>query len=526
MAIQSRWNEAEAEKQRLFVEARRNAAMTQLSGGADLAPMGMSQDVPHEPPPEYSPRHSEHPKVVVDPPAESISDNDTTYPREKVSRAREESGGPHQSESQGTEQPLATPLDELPGAVSPVSPLSHTRQSSEPPSSPSVGLGINGGNASSSVPDVNNATSPTSPRQLPRPLSDKEQMKRYYEAQDKIARAQAVPPPFHNDDDNNGPPPGGESSDSSMKPLSDKEAMRRFYEAQDQMNQAQAGSSNRTPDRGEGSSSSGRGTSLVGSCRPAALDLSPRFMTATEEKEMMKRRYEQATRQVSDHHQARRSDSGWSDSGHGHGGSSSATPTRQEFGIGETPGSGSSQGHSRWASVTEEKDAMRRRYEEAVNAMSQTGMAGESSSGVSRSGDTAHPDHGYSDSSSSHAPPPIPARPNDEYKTLLSPDMPQGMPGMPVGNPYYGGPMMSPPFGMPMVPPFGPPMSPPMGSMFGMPMGMGMMPPNNPYAYGMPPGQMPQGYHHMQAPYQGQYQSQQMDERQEGDDRQYRQDGL
>jgi hypothetical protein len=525
MSSQNRWNAAEAEKQRLYAEARRNAAMTQLSGGADLEPMGLSQDVPHEPPPEYSPRQSGHPQVVVDPPAESSSDHDTTYPREKVPIAREGSGDSHESDTR-TEQPLATPLAEMPGDLTRAASLSPTRESAEPPSSPFVGLGINGEGTSSSMPGVNDATSPTTSRHLPRPLSDKEQMKRYYEAQDKIARAQAVPPPFNNNRDANHTSFGAESSSSSMKPLSDKEAMRRFYEAQDQMNQAQAGSSSRTADRGEGSSSSGRGASSMGSSRPAPLDLSPRFMTAAEEKEMMKRRYEQATRQVSDHHQARRSDSGWSDSGHGHGGSSSATPTRPEFGVSEAPRSGSSQGHSRWASATEEKDAMRRRYEEAVNAMSQTGMGEGSSSGASRSGEInpahVHPSYSGTSSSQTTPPPDLPQRPNAEYKTLLSPDLPQGMPGM---APYYGGPMMNPPFGMPMIPPFGPPMSPSMGMgpMFGMPMGMGMMPPNNPYAYGMPPGQMPQGYP-AQTPYQGQYQPQHVDDRQEESERQYRQD--
>ena len=493
--------------------------MTQLSGGADLEPMGMAQDVPHEPPPEYSPRQSGHPRVVVDPPAELDHEGDTSYPREKMPIARQDETDSQQVRNQAVDQPLATPLEEIPGTLSRASPLATSRQAvSDPPSNAFVGLGINGDVPSIPVPDALVATSPSSSRHLPQPLSDKEQMKRYYAAQDRIAQSQAMPPAFYQAQDDPGRPSQAESSGSSMKPLSDKEAMRRFYEAQDRMSQAQAGSSSRMPDQAEGSSSA----SHAGSSKPAPFDPSPRFMSASEEKDTMKRRYEQATRQVSNHHQSKRSDSGWSESGHGHGSSNSATPTRAEFGAAEISGSGSSQGHSRWASATEEKDIMRRRYEEAVNAMGQSSLA-EGSGSATRAGSSSQHEQSYASASDNlHAPPPIPARPNDEYKTLLSPDLSPGMPGMPGGSPYmYGGPMMGPPFGMPMIPPFGAPMSPTMGSMFGMPaMGMAPMPLNNSYAYGMP-GPMPQGYH-AQPPFSGQYQMQPMDEQREGNDGPYR----
>lgn len=566
---QTRWNAAEAEKQRLYAEARRNAALTQLSGGADLEPIGMADhgDVPHEPPPEYSPRQSGFPQVVVDPPVDSAPASESSYPQEKTGLVQEASGESRTDQDRAVEQPLATPLDEIPGTLSRVSPTSSAKALTQ---GAFVGLGINGDGLAAAQSQANNDAEPSSSRQLPRPLTDKEQMKRYYEAQERIAQAQTestafgedtgdVPPPaagssrspmqplsdkeamrrfyeaqdqsararaqsasFGEDRNDNSPAAG--PSGSSGQPLSDKEAMRRFYAAQDQMNPAQAGSSSQAIDQGQGSSSGG-----VGSVKFASSDSGPRFMTATEEKDMMKRRYERATRQVSDHHQARQGDSSWSESGHGHGlgqaGSSNVMPTGAEFGNAENGGSGSSQGHSRWASATDEKDTMRRRYEDAVNAMGQTSMAeGSSSASYADSHKQPERSHPNSGSSSSHAPPPIPARPNDEYKALLSPDMP----GMPGGSPYmYGGPMMSPPFGMPMAPPFGPPMSPTMGSMgmFGMPpMGMGMLPPNNPFAYGMP-GPMLQGWN-PQVAYPGQYQAGPADYNSngEGNDRQYRQD--
>lgn len=52
---QARWAAAESEKQRLYIEARRRAALTQLAGGGELASMGLDE-TPQEEPPSYSPR--------------------------------------------------------------------------------------------------------------------------------------------------------------------------------------------------------------------------------------------------------------------------------------------------------------------------------------------------------------------------------------------------------------------------------------------------------------------------------------
>ena len=477
-----RWDPSEMEKQRLYTEARRNAALTQLSGGADLEPMGMSNDVPHEPPPEYSPQTAAQPKFVVDPPSD--------YPKEKV--------GFNPEPSSASSPVVLAPATELSATIAPISPVTP---------------GKTAGNDFASRMERNesimpespwtaNADSSTRPRQSIQPLSDKEQMKRYYEAQAHIAQ-NAAPPELV--EPARAPPAVAiKPTRSSHQPISDKEAMRRFYEAQDQMAQAealhQAGSSsqmrNYENDRTPGASRSS----------PAPLDIAPRFMSATEEKDTMKRRYEQATRQVSEHHTRR------DDSDNGHAASSDVTPARAEFGHTSALGSGSSHGHSQWPTAEDEKVAMKRRYDDAVKAMGQTSMNPGSPgpleaspkeagpAGMSRWQDGAEelPHSRVNDFTT--PPPPLPARPNEEYKKLLSPDLMQGMPLMPMASPYlYGNPMMNSSFGVPISPTFGGQQYPvPMAPMFGMPMGTMPNLPMNPYAYNMPPGQ---------ASYSGAYQS-------------------
>jgi hypothetical protein len=232
----------------------------------------------------------------------------------------------------------------------------------------------------------------------------------------------------------------------------------------------------------------------------------------------MKRRYEQATRQVSDHHTRR------DDSENGHAVSSNVTPTRAEFSHASALGSGSSQGHSQWPSAEDEKVDMKRRYDDAVRAMGQISMNPGSQVPVEASSKEADPagpsqwQDGRGEFLQSRVddfatpPPPLPARPNEEYKKLLSPDLMQGMPLMPMANPYlYGNPMMNPnsPFGVPISPTYGGQQYPsPMAPMFGMGMGMMANLPMNPYAYNVPPGQ---------ASYSGAYQSPTISEHPQGE---------
>lgn len=488
-----RWDPSEMEKQRLYTEARRNAALTQLSGGADLEPMGMSDDVPHEPPPEYSPQSAAQLRFVVDPP--------TDFPKEKAGFRPEMSSASSPAVS-------APPADELSAVGEPASPLSRDHPAGHDSTR-------SDGRNESIMPESfgnSNAGPSTKPRQSIQPLSDKDQMKRYYEAQARIAQNSG--PPELKEAAQVPPPVAAKPSQGSHQPISDKEAMRRFYEAQDQMAPAQAllqaGSGSQTKNHTEHGNPGGSISS------PAPLEIAPRFMSATEEKDVMKRRYEQASRQVSDHHTRR------GESENDHAVSSDVTSTRADYSPAPALGSGSSQGHSQWPSAEDEKEAMKRRYDDAVRAMGQTSMdpgfpgpvdASSMEAGPAGPSQWQNEQEGLPQSQlndfTAH-PPPLPARPNEEYKKLLSPDLMQGMPLMPMANPYlYGNHMMSPPFGMPISPTYGGQQYPvPMAPMFGM--GKGMMPnlPANPYVYNMPPGQ---------ASYSGAYQSPTISEHPQGE---------
>jgi hypothetical protein len=478
-----RWSAAEAEKQRLYVDARRNAALTQLSGGADLVPMGLAGEVPLEPPPQYSPREQTKAAIVVAPPSTVSSDQEESQLDNSAENDQPEDDG---SSPNGSVPPVENRSTlEVPSTSRTKSPLPTPLESpSERVPSP-VGLGIHVAGPPS--------PGPSSVRQTIKPLSDKEQMKRYYEAQERIEQNQ-VASGSSSQDHAQSSRQGG-STRQTIQPLSDKEQMRRFYEAQDRMNEAKGRAGSQGHDEAEY-----EGSGRQQNATPSS-SMEPRFMTANEEKNMMKKRYEQATRQVSDHH--------YIHSDHGEGSSSSdVTPTRSTFSIPHASGSGSSHDHGRYMSAEEEKDQMKRRYEDAVQAMATTGMGSAGPSGSQQSltnGSMSQRGSSHDRMDNGAAPPPIPTRPNDEYKNLLSPGIHQSPMGM--GNPYfYGNPMLNPGFPMPTNPQMSPPMGSmygmgmpmaPMGSMpMGMPMGMGMgmgiMPPQmtglSPYAYGMPAG--------------------------------------
>lgn len=284
---------------------------------------------------------------------------------------------------------------------------------------------------------------------LPSTLSEKEQMKRYYEARDRVDRAtQQQSSPTLNDAEPSSstalaPPIAGPSqtklptgSPGSTAPgaMSEKEQMRRYYEAQDRVNRA-----SRTPatsSLGHGNPSPSPPASPIpgpSTLVPPPPQAGPSGLT---EKEQMKRYYE-----AMDRVRTATGGAGASSSG------SAAPPVASGSGSGPSAGSGAGPssappiGSPAWLSAEDEKEQMRKRYESATQAVSRRThgqRASQSSPPPPTASTSAHgspiksqvggsPTAAYSYASKppmpedDGPPPPLPARPPQEYVRLLSP---------------------------------------------------------------------------------------------------------
>lgn len=578
-----RWQpQVDSEKQRLYVEARRNAAMTQLSGGADLDSMGLAEEVvPAEPPPEYSPKPTRvsqllatPPAVIVDPPA-SGSGNTSNGSRNRSGTVTNLPYLNDPAQTDGSQHGTASPSGSGSGS------LAHERTSTR---IPSIGLGIS--NASDQAVRPSSAVGNGDRHQsVNLPVGDDEQRNTHQPAaRDRDASPAPLPSPSpRQPTPSSSSGPAANAAAASIQPLSDKEAMKRFYAAQASMANAQssdkaggsgsvllnnqesgasgapgfmsaarekdlmkqryeqatrqvsnhyspspiAGPSGSSEEAGPDNDEEGPAASLAAGLSSASRagdssDREPKeasrldFKSAAEEKEMMKRRYEQAARQVSDHY-VQSPQVGQAPSDSGEGGSSNNTPTRTDHGTGtghtvsstaSNHGSSSS-GHVKspaFPSAEEEKEAMRRRYESAVQGVARMnmGQVTEESSEASSSSNSQRalpPSNTEAvPASGPIAPPPVPARPKDDYAALLNVNYVPSPPPMPMPHPYfYGQPMMNPVFPMPpmnmqMPPGFSPPINMSSPPMFGMPIispspvGSPVSPhqPMGPYLFGMP----------------------------------------
>jgi len=191
-------------------------------------------------------------------------------------------------------------------------------------------------------------------RQLPPSgaIDEKAQMKRYYEALDKVNNAAGgsgsgvgsnsyadQPPPLES-----ASPPASSKATAYLSAAEEKEQMkRRFEEASSRVNQVQ-GSGPRVEEPNASGSSA----------RAPVPNASSQYMSAEEEKEQMKKRYEAATAAV--------------------GGSPSLDRSAPN---GNAQGSGSGSGAAQpsnpvpkpYLSAAEEKEQMRRRFEDATAAV-------------------------------------------------------------------------------------------------------------------------------------------------------------
>lgn len=271
-ADQSRWVAAESEKQRLYVDARRRAALTQLAGGGELASMGLNE-LPQEEPPSYSPRD----------PASA-----------------------HQQSTSSASVVVTSPTTDR---------LSASR-----------------GSVFSTAPPPMTSEHAEGIRQI-------EQDRAFYDSQ----------PAFNS---NALGFRGAQSHDFLVSSTDEKERMRMLFEQRDQ----QQGISSRHSASSLGHTS-GNSSCMAAPPTTAHGTRSAEFISAETEKDIMRKRYEAATRAVSG----------------GHAGSASSRSSFQDHSPRESSMSShdhSQSDHFAYQTAQQEKDQMRNRYEEAVHATS------------------------------------------------------------------------------------------------------------------------------------------------------------
>jgi hypothetical protein len=453
----SAWPSAEQEKLRLYNQARNRAAASQQADGASLDRLGMD-DIPAAPPPEYAPPRPIKPAgEAYTPPARPVSeffstpgsdrDRSTspgvgssdrppppkkpTVPEVYLSAAEEKEQqrqryeAAHRRVTSGAGSSLG---HESPQASASASASASRSAAASPAPGQSPQRSSNGTVPNGNVPDApvpyeaifpsgsssSRAAAATRAPVTPA-MDEKEQMRRYYEARDRVDRTQreqgssiqgsapelasplaspALAPPATSSTTTNAVGSGSRSGPSGsagtpkpangayMSAAEEKETMRkRFEEASARVAHAQRlgspapldspviprSSTPSSPAPGPKASGSGSG---VGAAVPAA------YMSAAEEKEMMRRRYEDASSRVArtqglgspppmDSPVLPRASTPSSPaptaSGSGSGGASSAVPAA-------------------YLSAAEEKEMMRKRYEDASSRVART-QGSSSSSG-------------------------------------------------------------------------------------------------------------------------------------------------
>ncbi|KAK4689338.1 hypothetical protein P7C73_g757, partial [Tremellales sp. Uapishka_1] len=335
------WQSAEQEKTKLYDQARSRAAAIQHASGASLDRIGMLDDIPTSAPPEYAPPQPERPAEYTAP---------EVFPN----------GGATSSRSGITTPPpvgyfetsKSSPLRNI---SQPSSPLVPEEQRSRPRSISPSKLASGSGSGS---------RGPKGPLLAAGAIDEKEQMRRFFEAQQRVARANGgggsgssasgsgstvprpvSPPPLPQNA--LAKPPFSPTPSYSKAPIpqtpkaflsaaDEKEAMKRRYE--EATSKVARRSISVSGPASALESGSGSMPTAASSPPPAPYD------SAAADQELMGKRYEKATSEV-----ARRSVSA---SG------SAAAPASPP---------------APYISAAEEKELMKRRYEEAISRVARTG---------------------------------------------------------------------------------------------------------------------------------------------------------
>ncbi|KAJ9108839.1 hypothetical protein QFC21_000159 [Naganishia friedmannii] len=427
-ADQSRWAAAETEKQKLYIDARRRAALTQLAGGGELISMGLDEP-PAEQPPSYSAR-------------------DPVNPEESSSTATTVT-------SPGTRN-----TDEMPGAAYTFAPQQDARRDliTLPDPSTGVGLGIHPAQNLSRGIELRASSSQG---HHSTGIDEKERMRLFFEQRDRqdISSRPSASSLGHASVNSSvmAAPPStadGARSGDFLSAENEKDMMRRRYEAATRAvsysNTGSVSSRDSFLDHSTAQSptSSAHDHShsshvayhttqsdsqlrngfdqVVNATASLRVETDPvpshfHHFTAEEEKNSMRRRYEEAIA-------ATATEASPSSTGTVSGPSrqtrmlpsSQASPSEGEYTAPDNAfGNGPSfNRESGYLTATQEKEQMRRRYE---NAMQATHDAHRSRSPASEADDCGHLTQPRVERQNI-TPPPLPAKPPEleQYKAILA----------------------------------------------------------------------------------------------------------
>ncbi|KAJ9093120.1 hypothetical protein QFC19_008463 [Naganishia cerealis] len=434
-----RWAAAESEKQRLYVEARRRAALTQLAGGGELASMGLDEP-PAEEPPSYSPR-------------------DPVIPQENNAPASITVTSP-------TAQNPSIPPGEPYTSTLQLRTSGHLITSPDP--SNGVGLGIR--NAQNfSRGDASRAGSSQSHHSTS--VNEKERMRMFFEQRDRqdISSRPSASNLSHTSASSSvmaAPPSTAEGARSGdfLSAENEKDIMRRRYEAAARaVSHANTGSvssrgsfQDHSPKRSPTSSTFDHSRSqsshvayqttendnqlrneldqVTKATASLHVDIEPTqsytyHPSTEEEKNMMRRRYEEAMAATAHETSPSSTSTVPGPSRRNHVTPNSQEPVSQpELQSVDTTfanKSSISQG-SGYMTASQEKEQMRQRYETAMQATRQVHRSQSSASNTNDSGVFTHPraerqQTTWSDPNVAE-PPPLPAKPPEieQYKAILS----------------------------------------------------------------------------------------------------------
>lgn len=423
-----RWSSSEEEKKRLFEEAKRKAAQTQLQTGVDVASQGL------EPPPAYfgptpgtvardaffsASEQKERETTLVDAEKRRLQAISAAPASQPADIAVQQGNGVRTADSKGMGAAVGGRVEDLRSGPTEMG------QTRSRPGSPASGR--------RELPDYPQSSigSQASRASYAGPLSEKEQMRRFYEARERVEERKG---------------PG-------------------IYDMAPALGQGSGSGSGSGVGSGSGSGSMGSPAR-----EPLTQTVSARkaYPTSEEEKDAMRRRYQEAEKATVIHqlHNGPKTPPTPSSTDRPR---SLHLPSFRDMAAPSREGSSSSSGLlAAYPTADEEKERMRRRYQEATEvSMSRNGAAMYSPDRASAH-DSAYDvpadgrGKGKAVASSSDAPaavvpheaPPLPPRPPSEYQQLLSPTMAPLPPvGMGIGMPpgaimypagYYGYGMMSP----------------------------------------------------------------------------------
>lgn len=427
-ADQSRWAAAETEKQRLYIDARRRAALTQLAGGGELISMGLD-----EPPVEQPPSYSAQDPVT---PQESSSASVTVT-------------------SPGTRH-----TSELPGATYPSANQQDVRRELMTSPDPSIGVGL-GIHHAQNLSHGNELRTGSSQSHHSTGINEKERMRLFFEQRDRqdISSRPSASSLGHTSANSSvmaAPPSTAEGARSGdfLSAENEKDMMRRRYEAATRaVSYSNTGSvssrdsfQDHSPTQSPTSSAHDHSRSshvayhatqsdsqlrnrfdqmvnATGSLRVETDPIRSYFQhsTAQEEKDIMRRRYEDAMA-------ATAAEASPSSTGTVSGPSrqtrvlpaSQNSPPGSEsraHGIAFDNGPSSSS-ETAYLTATQEKEQMRQRYENAVQA---THGAHRRRSPTSEANDSGHFTQPRVERQNI-TPPPLPAKPPEveQYKAILA----------------------------------------------------------------------------------------------------------